>query len=290
MKQRSFLKPIVGIAAAALLLAMVGCSTPESVETEEPAVACPEGNPYDLVVDCTLTVLTRDTLPPCTMIVEQERVGFCIDLLDTIAANLGLGTEYTAIGDPSALLQQVGVGRYDVGGLTLSATDERREVADFTEVFYWGFGALLVTAENPYESIDELIEEGLSIGVATGTVQETYIKENYPELDVKVFNNQPAGRAGLLGNQVDAIYAGGPDAMIAVAENDDLVITQQISNDQGSSMPIARGNDALRDAIDEQLQILIEDGTWFEIYTKWYGDLAVQPEFEDLYPGVIPAS
>ncbi len=104
-----------------------------------------------------------------------ELEGFDIDLGNAIAEELGYTIEWVNLDFDAALLEVQG-GTVDMMIAGLSPSDERKEVMDFSTVYYSDDTANMVVtlSSNGYTSVDDLV--GLIAGCQDGTIQQTTVE------------------------------------------------------------------------------------------------------------------
>lgn len=180
---------------------------------------------------------------------------------------------------PALKAQQV-----DVVLNSLSITPERRQVVDFSEPYFftpalWVADRSLDVAPTP-EGL-----KGLIIGVQGSTTHSAYVKAHYGKTStVRYYNDQDDLLADLRSGRVDILLADQlaveplldlPDsAMLAskgVAPQDPLL-------GEGVGAAVRKGNDALRERLNQTLQALRDDGTYDAIRSRYFKtDIAARP-------------
>src|SRR3954451_6420495 len=116
------------IAAALALGALLSACGASSGSTGSTSAA---SNPYKLIQAGTLRAGTLTDAPPNVYLKDGKFTGFENDLLNAVAAKIGLKVEFVRT-DFSALLTQVANKRFDVGSSSITVTDSRKKVVDFT--------------------------------------------------------------------------------------------------------------------------------------------------------------
>jgi polar amino acid transport system substrate-binding protein len=107
------------------------------------------------------------------------------------------------------------------------------------------------------------------IGCQKATTGYIYCSDDYGEDHVTAYDNGALAVMALVNDQVDAVVIDNEPAKSFVAANDGLKIldTEYISEDY--AIGFAKGNTALRDAVNSALAELTADGTVQSILDKY---------------------
>ena len=118
---------------------------------------------------------------------NDELEGFDIDLANALADKLGYTLEWQNLEFDAALLA-VQQGKADFAIAGLSPTSDRKEVMDFSEIYYQDSAETVNTVvclkEDNFKSIDDL--KGLKVGVQNGTIQQETVESIMDEYDLTV--------------------------------------------------------------------------------------------------------
>lgn len=125
---------------------------------------------------------------------DGNAAGYEVELLLMIADRLDMGVEMTRA-NLSALLNFVQSGKVDVASSCLTITQERREVADFSQAHYVGGVVLLCRQEDVAgENGDiNLNSPGVTIAVEATTIPESTARQAYPLANFIYVNSAPDG-------------------------------------------------------------------------------------------------
>jgi polar amino acid transport system substrate-binding protein len=271
-------------AALAAVLTLAGCG-----DTESPAAAggCPAGNPLQLIEPCVITAGTQSEQPPFAFAdAGGTPKGFSIDLAEEAARRLGLRVDYK-ITNLQGILTGLTADKYDMGVAGVGATDERRKSVDFVKPYFWSFTAVVTRTDATATGLDGF--GGKRVGVVSGSVQETFANTKIPGAVVVKFKDQPSAVGQLLSGGVDAFVVGGPDAQAYLAREKSLKIAARADSTQGTSFPVRKGKTALVNALDQQIDDMIADGTYLKLYGKWFTE-PVSPRLQEIRPGLAKAA
>jgi ABC-type amino acid transport substrate-binding protein len=212
--------------------------------------------------------------PPFEFIEDGEPTGFDVDLFNEIADRLGIEIEYQDA-NFDTIFTQLAAGEFDaiISGITI--TDERRQTIEFTDPYFAANQALVVTVDSDISGVDDLAEQ--DVGAQAGTTGLDYANENFTDSRIVEFPNYPAAFTALEAGQLDAVLADLPVAAEQVEGSDSLEIAEEVDTDELYGIGVPQESTNLRDAINEALAEIIDDGTYEQIYTTWFeGDVPEQ--------------
>jgi polar amino acid transport system substrate-binding protein len=211
---------------------------------------------------------------PFEFIEDGEPKGFDIDLMTEIADRLGIEVEFVNTSFDT-IFTQLAAGEFDaiISGITI--TEERQELNAFSDPYFAANQALVVAADSDVVSVDDL--EGMDVGVQSATTGADYANENFTGANIVEFPTSPAGFNALESGQLDAFFIDLPVAAENTEGNDAIEIAEEVDTDELYGIGVQQDNDALLQAINEQLADIIDDGTYEEIYSRWFeGDVPEQ--------------
>lgn len=219
-----------------------------------------------------ITIAMEGTWAPWTYHDENdELVGFDVEVAKKIAEKLGVEAVFVE-GEWDGLLAGLDAGRYDIMVNGVEYTDERAEKYDFSEPYGYIRTAIIVNGDNT----DINSFEDLDGKTTANTISSTYaqLAESYGAKTTGVDDlNQTIEL--LLQGRIDATlnaevtfydYMNAhPEAGLKVA-----ALTEEASN---VCIPLRKGEDSasLREAIDQAIKELREEGVLSEISIKYFG-------------------
>ena len=235
-----------------------------------------------LINNGELTVVSLADQPGTSFVDSKgELQGMAIELMNAIAGKLGVKANYRTAAI-AGVISAVAANQYDTAAAGLAATDERRKSVDFS--IPWNYGQLTVIVRNKLPSNDAAGLKGKTLGVLTGSVQELYARANFPDVDIKNFQQQPAMVNALLANQIDALFVGSYDGNTYLTRYPELSVPFVSASDVYNAFPVAKTRPELLAAMNKAMQELFDDGTWLKIYKKWYATIAVPRQLLEQHP------
>jgi polar amino acid transport system substrate-binding protein len=224
--------------------------------------------------------------PPWEMFVTEggtEITGFDYDIGQALGAVLGVKFEFVQTGFDDTIPSLM-AGKNDIVMSAMYDQLVRRESVDFVD-YAWDGSSLLIPKGNPEGIADLNSLAGKTVGCERGTTQATLLENTNAAL-------QSAGKAQMTINQ----YDDGPAAILALksgkivaylTDNSVAVYTAQTTDDgaafevitdptnehgynpQIDGIGVLKGNDQLRDAIKDALQILIDSGVYTQVIENY---------------------
>jgi ABC-type amino acid transport substrate-binding protein len=135
---------------------------------------------------------------------------------------------------------------------------------------------LLVSEDSDIASVDDL--SGAIVGAQDATTLEEYANEETDAAEVRGFPEGSDAPAALATGQVEAVIIDQPVAVDAVETLGGMEIVEEIPLDELFGFAIAPDNDVLREAMNEALATIKEDGTITELYAKYFAGAKPPPE------------
>lgn len=233
-----------------------------------------------------LRVSTDPAYPPQSSYDEAtgEWQGFDIDVANEIANRMGVTTEWET---PSWDVITAGNwnDRWDVSVGSMSITDERAQVLDFSVPYYYTPAAVAVGADSDITSIDQL--SGKTVGVCGACTYEYYLNRSLkipgfdfqflvPEdIDIVTYDTDSTAIQDLQLGRVDAVVSAQPTIEEAIKKGKKIKLVGDpvfleplaVAADKSSSLPV----DSLVTELNRIIKEMHEDGTLSELSMKWYG-------------------
>ena len=259
-----------------LALAATGCGDDDEEEAESGTGSASAVAEVDTIESGVLTVCSDVPYAPFEYEDESgEIIGVDIDLMRAIGEKLGLELEVKDT-DFDGIFAALAAEQCDVIASSVSITDERKENNEFTQGYFEIQQSVLVRKgeAETYKALADLA--GKTIGVQSETTGEAYAQENKPDgAKITSFTGADEMFTALKAGQVDAVLQDFPiNAYHAETSGDTEVAFKLDSEPEEYGFVIKKGNTELRDALDEALTALRDDGTYDEVLEKHLGEVA----------------
>ncbi len=265
-------KALLCIFAIALLgLSAVGCTPNETAqETPDKTVEAtpeqtPEATPEKTTDKATLVMGTSADYPPYEFHIMKDGkdmiVGFDIDIAQAIADDMGMELDIKDM-NFDGLLMALSEGQVDMVVAGMNPSDERKESADFSIMYYYSNHTAVLPAgkEGDIKELSDL--DGLKIGVQKGTLQEQTITEKVKAKEIISLGKVTDLVLALQSGTVEAIFLEKPVAESYCQANSDIAVSgiAYKAGESGTAIAVKKGNTELLDKINATLAKLIEEG------------------------------
>ncbi|MBD8012687.1 amino acid ABC transporter substrate-binding protein [Microbacterium sp. Re1] len=257
----------LGAVAATAAIALAACSPSASSGGDGDAGA--GDNPYGLITPGEIRVASLGDAKPYTFTDESgEFTGFDVELFTDVADRIGIDKVVFTGQDFSGLLAAVANGQYDVGVAAIGITDERKQTVDFSDGYLAGYLTVMASPDSDITDEDSLA--GKRLGVVQGTLQEAYAVKNFTDTELVRFPDNNTAIAGVNSGSIDAHFLDYEAAKEYAAQFGLENAIDIPSFDAPAGFAIAKGKDEFKEALNDALHDAMEDGTWKELYEKWF--------------------
>ena len=233
-----------------------------------------------------LRVSTDPAYPPQSSYDEAtgEWQGFDIDVATEIATRMGVTTQWET---PSWDVITAGNwnNRWDISVGSMSITEERAQVLNFSEPYYFTPAGVAVQADSDIQSIDQLA--GKRIGVCGACTYESYLNRTLvipgfnfeflvPEdAEIVTYDTDTTALQDLKLGRVDAVVSAVPTIDEAIKKGKEVRLVGDpvfleplaVAADRSSTLPV----DSLVAEINQILAEMQADGSLSALSMKWYG-------------------
>ena len=220
-----------------------------------------------------ITIATEGVWAPFTYHDEttDELVGFDVEVAAAIAKKLGVEPDFQEVAFDGGLTG-VTTGTFDMMANGVDVTDDRKETYDFTHPYAYDKAVVVTLASNTdINSFDDLA--GKTTANSAGSTYEA----------MGVAHGATCSNVDTIGETMTLVLNGTVDATInANTSAQDYFKTTGTTELKVAAMddevtmyaiPLAKGedNDSLREAINQAISDLRDDGTLAEISNKYFG-------------------
>ncbi len=266
---RHFLQT-AGTLLAGLVLVACGKQEPPAPAASAPAPAASAPAPAAKVY----VVGTDAAYAPFESQNEKgEIVGFDIDVVKAAAAKAGIEVKF--INTPwEGIFNTLAQGDRDFLVSSITITDERKQTMDFSSPYFDAQQLIAVKKDSKIAKFADL--KKLKVGVQTGTTGDEVITklQGKDSPNVKRFESTPLALKELEGGGVDAVVADNGVVVHYVNNNSDAkfkTIADASFVAEQYGLAVKKGNTELLEKLNKGLADIKTDGTYNQIYTKYFG-------------------
>lgn len=226
---------------------------------------------FDLVSEGTLTICTDAPYPPMEFEQDGEFTGFDIELMRAIADSLDLDLVVNNIGF-DAITSGIAMesAECDLAAASITITAEREENIDFSDPYFTAVQSLLAKKDGGFSTLSDY--DGRDLGVQSGTTGELYAQENATGANLISFENPGDLFTALEAGEVEGILQDiVPNAAQALEDDTVAVIETYPAEPEDYGLAVQEeGKEALLEAVNSALSTFREDGTYDDLYAKWF--------------------
>lgn len=226
-----------------------------------------------------LTYCVEGAYPPFSEVAaDGSIIGFDIDIGMALCKQMDETCTLVKVdwdGIIPALLEK----KCDAIMASMSATEEREQVIDFSAKYYQVPNRFVAKAGTDMVDTPEGMA-GKVVGVQRGTIHQAYMEAHYPDTELRLYGTQDEADLDLGAGRVDALMAdmisldegflktdAGKDYAFFGADNHfDPAI-----HGSGAAIGVRKGDTALSDKLTAAIAAIRADGTYQAISQKYFG-------------------
>ncbi|MDO5038053.1 MAG: amino acid ABC transporter substrate-binding protein [Tissierellia bacterium] len=279
---KNLLSKLTLLSLATVLLVGCGGGNNQAPANNEPSENTGNTNqaaaeaPEDLE-DRTYIMGLDDTFAPMGFRDESgEIVGFDVDLAQDAAKRMGIDLDLQPI-DWAMKEAELDAGNIDFIWNGYSVTPERAEKVDLSEPYLENSQIIIVMADSDVKTKADLAGKTVTLQAESSALDALNADEEFRAslgadpveyaTNVECFKDLEAGRS-------DAMVADGVLARYYIKQNgeENYRILEEDLGKEEYAVGIKKGNTALLEALNQALADQKADGTYDEIYSKWFSE------------------
>jgi peptide/nickel transport system substrate-binding protein len=263
-KKGLYLLLVIFVMASMVLAA---CKTPEP--TQPPATKVPETETVPPVV---YKIGTNAEYPPFESVDDAGNIiGFDPDIMTAIAKQAGFQFEFinTKWDGIFVALQS---GEFDAVISAATITEERSQIVDFSDPYFNAGQMIAVRIADKDTIIQPADLDGKKVGVQLGTTGDIWVSDN-TQAEVVRYEEITLAFQALANGDIDAIVNDGPTSAEIIKANPEMRVTLvgEPFTDELYGIAVNKDEPELLAAINTGLAAVKADGTYDQIYDKWFG-------------------
>ncbi|GAA6119868.1 basic amino acid ABC transporter substrate-binding protein [Acidovorax sp. FG27] len=222
--------------------------------------------------DRVLTVASSATYAPFAFENKDKQiVGFDIDIINAIAKQQSL--KIKIVNTPwSGIFAALNNGDVDlvISGVTIN--DKRRQSYDFTEPYFAAQQLIAVPKASTVTSLKDLA--GKKVAVVNASTADDVASREFGKTspNIRRFESTPLIISELAGGGVDAAIGDNGVIAFRVSQNAALKTVEDPAFPvEGFGIVVKKGDKALQSKLNAGLAAVRADGSYNQIYKKWFG-------------------
>lgn len=200
----------------------------------------------------------------------KEIVGYDVDIIKAIAQKSGL--QIKVVNTPwTGIFAALNNGDVDlvISGVTIN--DKRKQSYDFTMPYFEARQLIAVQKDSTAKTLKDLA--GKKIGVVTGSTGDDTASREFGKTnpDIRRFESTPVVISELVNSGVDAAIGDNGVIAFRAQEHKQLkTINDPAFPKEYFGVVVKQGNKALLDKLNSGLTAIKADGSYAQIYKKWF--------------------
>jgi len=220
----------------------------------------------------TIRIATEGAYAPFNMKDESgELKGFDVDIANALCAEMKADCELVAQ-DWEGIIPGLMTRKYDAIIASMSITDERLRVVDFTDHYYSNVLAFVAPKGTELDTSKEGLK-GKTVGAQRATIAGQYLEDNLGDVvGVKLYDTQDNAYLDLAAGRLDALLSDKFPAYDWLQSNagqgfefkgGDIDINDKIA------IAVRKG-DPLKEKFNAAIKAIVDNGTYKEINDKYF--------------------
>jgi polar amino acid transport system substrate-binding protein len=221
----------------------------------------------------TVRVGTEGAYAPFNFIDSAgELQGFDVDIARAVCEKMKVECTFVAQ-DWDGIIPALTAGKYDAIFASMSITDERKEVIDFSRPYYNTPSAFVAAKGSGLTGNSPADLSGKVLGAQSSTIQANYLEANYGDAEHKLYPTQDEVNLDLVSGRVDALLV---DKLVALdwLKTEDGACCELLGADLqiggGVGAGVRKEDTDLRDKISAAIDEIKADGTYEAINAKYF--------------------
>jgi ABC-type amino acid transport substrate-binding protein len=221
-----------------------------------------------------LVVGTKTDFPPFGYVDAQgKNLGFDVEAGQIFAQAL-FGdpgkVEFVAVtsGNRIPFLQS---GKIDIIIATVTITDERKQVVEFSDPYFLSGSLILVPKASPIKDVKEL--NGKTVAIIQGAIQDQDVAQLAPQANRLKFGKVSEALLAVKGGRADAYVHDDVLLLSLVKENPEVKLVGKPFIPRPYGIAVRKGDTEFIGWVNAQLQKMRADGTYDRLWKKYFGEV-----------------
>lgn len=209
---------------------------------------------------------------------DGEIIGFDVDLAREVANRLELDVEFQAI-DWALKETELNSGNIDAIWNGYTITEEREEQVDFSDPYLANSQIIIVLEDSPIQTKEDLAGKVVAVQQSSSAVDAinsdpSNIVEQFANQEIVVYPSNNDVFNDLASGRSEAIVVDETLGRYYMRQNDnvDYRVLEDHFGEEDYAVGFRRGDDTLTEKVNQALADMKADGTYDEIYNKWFAE------------------
>jgi lysine-arginine-ornithine-binding protein len=221
---------------------------------------------------------TEGAYPPFNYIDSDKQLqGFDVDITKAMCDEMKVQCTFVAQ-DWDGIIPALLAGKYDAIAASMSITDERKKVVDFTVKYYQTPATFIAPKDTKITDTSPAGLAGKTIGAQSSTTHATYLEDKYKNSDVKLYATQDEANADLASGRLDAVLADKTVLYEWAQKTDQGKCCALIGTDivdrkyfgDGVGIAVRKDDAELKAMFNKAIAAILKDGTYKKVNDKYF--------------------
>lgn len=208
---------------------------------------------------------------------NKQLQGFDVEIAKAICAAAKFDCEFV-VQDWDGIIPGLNAKKYDAIIASMSITDERKKVVDFTDRYYKTPARFVRKMGSKLEITDAGLK-GKKVGVQRATIHENFLKDKYGKIvEVRSYATQDEANLDMVAGRIDLLLADSvvlSEGFLKTADGKAFEFVGPDFTDKkwfgdGAGIAVRKGDKELREAINKAIAQIRADGTYKKINDKYF--------------------
>jgi polar amino acid transport system substrate-binding protein len=267
-------KKLISLCVALVMLVSASMALAEETSPLAQITSDASGRLAQILADGKIVVATSPDYAPYEFLdTDGNPVGADMAFAQYIADQLGVELEIQSM-DFDTVLAAISTGKVDLAIAGMVPKDERKEVMDFSDVYYNDGNQIILIRKDAAETYKTLADfAGVKVAAQNGTLQQELVTEQLPDATIEPIAKIPDAVMMLMSGKVEGVALASVVADQYIANYPDLMICESpfAYESLGTAVAVVKGETSLLDAVNAVVADVVESG----VYYQWI-DEAVQ--------------
>jgi polar amino acid transport system substrate-binding protein len=220
---------------------------------------------------------TEGAYPPFNnMEADGSLVGFDVDIAKALCEEMQVECEFV-VQDWDGMIPALQAGKFDAIIASMSITDERKEVIDFTDKYYNTPPAIAAPTGSDLTGVTAEDLAGKRLGAQSSTTHSNYAEEHFPDADLQLYPTADEYKLDLESGRIDAAI----DDVVVLSEWLDTpegaccrivgtLTIDPVINGIGAGVGIRKEDTDLKEMFNAAIKAIRENGKYEEINNEYF--------------------
>ncbi len=224
-----------------------------------------------------LRIGTAGAYPPFNyMNSDGELIGFDVEIGEALCVVADYECKFV-VQDWENIIPGLLAKRYDVIIASISITEERKQLVDFTAKYYSTPAKFVAKTDADFETTPEGLAEK-SIGVQEGSAHEAFVTATFPLADIRAYPTQDEANQALVAGELDLVMADSVallEGFLSTEEGKGHGFIGPDFNEpdwhgEGAGIAVRKGEDDLRQRLNAAIVQIRSNGTYQRIQGRYF--------------------